>query len=1101
MRRPFETWKRWLGVTVAPLALIVALLGWLGSIEVLRETDVVVEESALEKAGLLPGGALLSGERPPSPSADPRAAQRMIDLESLVPGILGIAATLSKQGHLAHKRGDLDRAGTYYEASVEIYRTLAPGGLDMATSLHDLGVLVLERGNLNRAAEYYTKSLKIRQKLAPSSLDTATNLNNLGDLARHRGDFDQAAEYYEEALDIQQELAPGSLDMATSLYNMGVVSFERDSFDQAGEYYIKALKSRQELTPDSFDVAVVLGSLGHLTIKRGNLDLASDLYEWSMTIYQELAPSSLILAKNLNALGKLTSQRGDLSQAAEYFEGALEIYQDLTPGSLDVAKNLNSLGRLASKQNDSHRAHECLKSSLELFQKLTPSSLDVAENLNSLGNLTYSRRDIDQAVKWGLVAFSERMEPGILDLPQERYYLPEISVHRRRVFDRAREYYEGALEIRQKLAPGSLSVAASLNNLGALARSRGDWGQAAEYAEAFLKIRQKLTPGSLDVAGGMFNLGILNYYLDDIDRAIECQEGALEIYQKLAPDGPQVAVILNGLGYLTSALGDLDRATDYAERFLVIRQKLAPDRVNWVLKNLETLAVARGDLNQAGKYLESRRKIPAAEFDVARSLKDLGDLANDLGNFNRAAEYYEEALKILENQGAGSMREARVLHGLATVRRAQGQPEAALGLFLRTLQHFDQTLGGSRDGPADFRAERVTYYRDIIQVLLESRQPEEAFLALERSRARSFLAQLAERDPVFASVPETLERERQLHAWCSDWLQQEVAGLRPSKNNEKEIETLRCSLQGIQKKRDDTQEQIRQNYPNLAAIQYPEPLDLRDAQKALDPGTVMLSYSVGEEATYLFVVTSDEPLKVHSISIGEKKLAGFVADFHNKIHDQGWASRTTGSVKLSTLLYKTLIEPAAAMVQKSDRVLIVPDGPLHRLPFAALIRDSKLPISSPGADDGARWNRDWHYLVEWKPLHTVLSATVFAERKELRRTYRVASAGVPSIQLAAFGDPEYPGNMDGDIHVRAAAKRGFEFSPLPHTRREIEGIASHFPAEAVRTYLGAEATEEQAKSFGPGTRILHFATHGNVDDRFPLNSFVVGDLRTRPYQR
>ncbi len=65
-----------------------------------------------------------------------------------------------------------------------------------------------------------------------------------------------------------------------------------------------------------------------------------------------------------------------------------------------------------------------------------------------------------------------------------------------------------------------------------------------------------------------------------------------------------------------------------------------------------------------------------------------------------------------------------------------------------------------------------------------------------------------------------------------------------------------------------------------------------------------------------------------------------------------------------------------------------------------------------------------------------------------------------------------------------------DFPPLPYTRREIEGIAGLYPSEAVRTYLGAEATEERAKSFGRETRILHFATHGGVDDRFPLDSFV-----------
>ena len=40
-------------------------------------------------------------------------------------------------------------------------------------------------------------------------------------------------------------------------------------------------------------------------------------------------------------------------------------------------------------------------------------------------------------------------------------------------------------------------------------------------------------------------------------------------------------------------------------------------------------------------------------------------------------------------------------------------------------------------------------------------------------------------------------------------------------------------------------------------------------------------------------------------------------------------------------------------------------------------------------------------------------------------------------------------------------------------------------------YLGAEATEERALSLGPEIRYLHFATHGVVDERLPLNSALV----------
>jgi CHAT domain-containing protein len=41
------------------------------------------------------------------------------------------------------------------------------------------------------------------------------------------------------------------------------------------------------------------------------------------------------------------------------------------------------------------------------------------------------------------------------------------------------------------------------------------------------------------------------------------------------------------------------------------------------------------------------------------------------------------------------------------------------------------------------------------------------------------------------------------------------------------------------------------------------------------------------------------------------------------------------------------------------------------------------------------------------------------------------------------------------------------------------------------TYLGVEATEEHAKSIPAGVSIVHFATHGVIDEVFPFNSAVV----------
>jgi CHAT domain-containing protein len=97
--------------------------------------------------------------------------------------------------------------------------------------------------------------------------------------------------------------------------------------------------------------------------------------------------------------------------------------------------------------------------------------------------------------------------------------------------------------------------------------------------------------------------------------------------------------------------------------------------------------------------------------------------------------------------------------------------------------------------------------------------------------------------------------------------------------------------------------------------------------------------------------------------------------------------------------------------------------------------------------------------------------------------------------VVAFGDPRIPigkaaVERSANAELRLATERGFTFGRLPFSRREVEGIAALYPAHS-QTYLGADATEERAKVIGKGVRYIHFATHGLLDERFPLNSAIV----------
>ncbi|MEM7586958.1 MAG: CHAT domain-containing protein, partial [Acidobacteriota bacterium] len=233
-------------------------------------------------------------------------------------------------------------------------------------------------------------------------------------------------------------------------------------------------------------------------------------------------------------------------------------------------------------------------------------------------------------------------------------------------------------------------------------------------------------------------------------------------------------------------------------------------------------------------------------------------------------------------------------------------------------------------------------------------------------------------------------------------------------------------------------------------------------------------YSVGEEQSYLFAVEPDRvEANVVALDVGKAALQAEIERFRTDLERGRIDRRLEKALLPARRLSERLLAPVADQLARADRLLILADGPLHSLPFAALT-------------DPTTANRR-RFLIESMPLHRAASATVFARLKQERDERR-------ATRLAAFGDPHYPTSLapNGQAAppsppLQAALRGGLDLKPLPATRSEILALAQLYPQTA-QVYLGAEATEGRAKTVGRETTHLHIASHGLLDDRFPLDS-------------
>jgi CHAT domain-containing protein/Tfp pilus assembly protein PilF len=860
----------------------------------------------------------------------------------------------------------------------------------------------------------------------------------------------------------RQRIASGDLDAGAALWRSAIESLERQAALQQASWLEGQLakafaaagrwpeadaaweRAALRVEPQWASAAVqILRAWGEALQQRSAWDRAEACYRRALRLEPE---DSLEAARELSALGYIARRRGDFADAEGLHQKAFAIRDRLAPGSLDLASSKSELGILAAIRGNPEAADELFSKALEVQQRLAADSILVAGTIINLGNTALARGD--------LAAAEER--------------------------------YRRAIALIERLNPEDPELARALDNLGEVEADRGELALAEEHYRRALAIKQKAASESLRIAGSLRKLGFLAEQRGDFAAAEDLFRRAVEMSEKISPGSPEVASNLASVGLSQRRKGDLAKADDFLRRALEIFDKESAASVTAELTRIERarIAVERGDLALAeelyGRALAFLEKQHPGSLPVAASLAGLGTIALERGNLPKAEELFRRVLAIREKVAPSSAQVGLSLNDLGQVYRRSGRLEMAADRFCRATEVFDQQrkkLGGTAEERSAFGGTTAESYRDCLGALVDIGQPERAFQVLERGRARSFLDLLAERDLTWtADLPLELAREQKLTHAEYDRTQAALARL-SAERDPAELNRLLVQLHEIRSRQEKIAAKIRQISPRTSALQDPRPLDLEGVRAALDPGTVLLAWSVGKERSFLFVVrpagAPGSGLEVFSLSLGDQALRERVASFRNLLQRRGSDLKTISAQAKET--YGILLRPADARIAAASRLLFSPDGPLHTLPFAALVRKRR-------------------FLVEEKPVHTIISATVYAELKRSRPTH--ADSG--NARLTAFGDPVYPlaPGTAADPELRDAVRRGFALEPLPSSRQEVEDIAARFPQ--TRTYLGPEATEERAKAIGPESRLVHFACHGLLDERFPLNSALALSLPEHP---
>jgi len=531
------------------------------------------------------------------------------------------------------------------------------------------------------------------------------------------------------------------------------------------------------------------------------------------------------------------------------------------------------------------------------------------------------------------------------------------------------------------------------------------------------------------------------------------------------------------------------------------------------------LAGARIRYNEAIQLALRDRRIDlewAAKAGLAKTLWALSQRApttriqigRDLRAAHATVQPQESAAK-LQADAQNAYREA--MEDIETVVEGSIRGHEARTTFLSTTSQVFE-------GAAGLNAEMAMAAKGNVPTSL--RFTAEGFRIAEQGRARSLLDVLADGHAVISTgAPADLIKRRSDNLANQQMIGAQLTGVSLAGETTKQTFTeLEAELERLAVEFESLENQIKAASPRLKSLVHTRALTLDEVQRrVLDDETALLEYSLGEQSSYLWVITRQNAalfklpagstmdqlamdLRVQLIppKLQRRNVGIDVADQQRGL---GLSTATPGAdtaafVRTSNALYKAAIAPAAAMIG-NRRLVIVADGALNFVPFEALVTTDR---------SGDYSSLD--YLIKTNKISYAPSASVTAAVRDQKRPVGrnillvadpVFAANDPRLQTgSAASRTEVTRGLGLDSGVKDATGQATQPSiPLPRlagTRIEAEQIGRLAKASGMQgdLWLDLSANEDDLKTRDiQSYRAVHIATHGVLDAMRPQFSGLV----------
>ena len=637
----------------------------------------------------------------------------------------------------------------------------------------------------------------------------------------------------------------------------------------------------------------------------------------------------------------------------------------------------------------------------------------------------------------------------------------------------------------------TIEKADCFNALGLVYWNNGNKQLALQYHEQALSIRRQLLGRSaLEVGDSFNNLGLV-YLKDEPLQSLIYFNRAKKIYEDLlGKEDRKTALVLTNMAFANSEQGNYDEAFDLLSQVkAAYDRKFTEDHPNkaLVLSSIGVVHEQKGELDIALLRQKEAlqlyiRLLGEKHPEVANTYFLIGRIHQKKSDFALAVQFYQESIyanfpgkTFTDNYDLPELDDHFNSDILLSSLQAKAKALEALH-FEKTLNTIDiksaiDTYKKSDELVSVIRRKRLNeqdklrlgeiskdiYENGIRLSLLLSEQSfnrkaylETAFEFCERSKSSVLLEAITEtKAKQYSGIPsELLNLEDSLKDEIS-YLEQKLA--QPENTNDQTLKDLLFSYNNAYR---DFITRLETDYPNYYNLKYSSSLaSVAEIQETLNGQTALLSYFIGTDEIFVFVVTKKK-IKAYNIEKQESFEKSAIGIRNGiKYHV---SSAFASSAKD---LHKHLIPKLPSSVQE---LVILPDGILGTIPFETLIDPED---ETEELANAAFLIKDYHISYDY-------SATLF--------THRDYESGESNPQILLVAPVDFSNN---DVNM----------GTLLGSEEEIMEIRYLFMGNNCLPTIQArkDASESNLKVEDLSKyRYLHFATHGVVNESEPALSRI-----------